>query len=486
MRAPSEPLFSVDELRAIERDAAARLPAGDPGLMARAGAAAWRRARARWPEARRIAVCAGPGNNGGDGYVVARLAREAGCEVVVLANGAPRADDARAAAQAWTGETRPWSAAGDALATADLVVDAMFGIGLARDPDSDAAALIAALNAARGAKLALDVPSGLDADRGHAHAPCVRADLTVTFLAHKRGLWTGDAFDVRGDLVLETLGVATPASSGAKLLDAGIARVLLPRRAPSTHKGRVGHVLVVGGARGLGGAALLAAEAAARAGAGLVSLATDAAHVAAALARRPELMAFDAGDPSRCNDAIGRATWLVVGPGLGQGEWGAGLLARALAAGKPAVLDADALNRLAAASRTLPSGCVLTPHPGEAARLLGSDVAAVQRDRCAAALAIAGRHGAVVVLKGAGTVVASPDGALAIGGGANPAMASGGIGDVLAGVVAAFAAQGLAPFDAACAGVAAHAEAARRAARGLSRGLLAADVAACIAQAVGT
>ena len=433
-----------------------------------------------------MVVCAGPGNNGGDGYVVARLARDAGCAVTLLANGTPRADDARSAAAAWTGETKPWSAAGDALQSADLVVDALFGIGLARDPDADAAALIAAINDARGAKLALDVPSGLDADTGHAHAPCVRADLTVTFLAHKRGLWTGDAFDVRGELVLETLDVAVPAQSSAMLVDARVAAALLPKRAPSTHKGRVGHVLVVGGARGVGGAALLAAEAAARAGAGLVSLATDAAHVSAALARRPELMVLDAGESARFNDAVARATWLVVGPGLGQGEWGAGLLARALAAGKPAVLDADALNRLAAAPRSLPPGCVLTPHPGEAARLLGSDVATVQRDRCASAHAIAERHGAVVVLKGAGTVIASPDGALAIGGGANPAMASGGMGDVLAGVVAAFAAQGLAPFAAACAAVVAHAEAARIAAHGLSRGLLAADVAERIAQAVGT
>jgi NAD(P)H-hydrate epimerase len=197
-------------------------------------------------------------------------------------------------------------------------------------------------------------------------------------------------------------------------------------------------------------------------------------------------MSFDADDRARFDATLARATHVVVGPGLSQDTWGAALLARALAAGKPCVLDADALNLLAARPRSLPPGCVLTPHPGEAARLLGGASGDVNRDRHAAALALARRHGAVVVLKGAGTVVAAADERLAVCAAANPAMASGGMGDVLAGICGAFAAQGLDAFDAASAAVVAHAEAARLAAQGLSRGLLASDVAACVARAIGT
>jgi len=250
----------------------------------------------------------------------------------------------------------------------------------------------------------------------------------------------------------------------------------LPPRRRDAHKGDHGHVLCIGGESGAGGAVVLCAQAALRCGAGLVSVATRAAHVPALLARQPEAMAHAVEAAPALAPLLARADVVAVGPGLGQGAWGRAMLEAALGCGKPLVLDADALNLLAASPRALPADAVLTPHPGEAARLLGSDVAAVQSDREGAARVLAERLGAVVVLKGAGSLVAAPAREPRLVRAGNPGMATGGMGDVLTGVVAALRAQGLDAFDAASCGALLHAHAGDLAARDGERGLLPTDL----------
>jgi len=366
-----------------------------------------------------------------------------------------------------------------ALPKADVVVDALFGIGLSRAPDADTAALIAAINAQAGPVFALDVPSGVDADRGVAPGPAVTATRTLQFIARHVGLHTGEALECTGALELDTLGVPPGVLESvppqATLVGhAALARWLLPRRR-NTHKGESGHVLCLGGEEGGGGAIALCAEAALRSGAGLVAVATRAVHVPAILARLPEAMARAVESSDALAPMIERARVLALGPGLGQGEWAQALVAQALRAGKPMVIDADALNLLAASPRSL-HDAILTPHPGEAARLLGCGTADVQGDRLAAALALAERHGAVVVLKGAGTVIAAQGRTPRILDAGNPGMAVGGMGDVLTGVIAALRAQGLEAFDAASTGALLHSLAGDAAAWDGERGLLPTDL----------
>lgn len=434
--------------------------------MARAGQAAWQVALDRWPDAMRILVVCGPGNNGGDGYVLAHHALEAGRDVRVvrLSDHAPRGTMAVQVAQNFAeagGRVVEWSGG---LPPADLVVDAMFGIGFAGAPPGGAVALFTAIERAKVPVLALDVPSGVDADTGAVASMAVRADATIEFLLRKRGLVTGAALDHVGDCLLADLGLTEADVAAtmrvAELMQAPSLPGRLPRRSRESHKGHHGRVLCLGGDLGHGGAILLAAEAALRAGAGLVDVGTRAEHVTAMLSRRPEAMVHcvdaDASGPSALVQA---ADAIALGPGLGQDAWGRALVEASLASGKPLVLDADALNLLASMPRPLPDGCVLTPHPGEAARLLGTDTHDVQRDRYSAAHDLAQRFNAVVVLKGAGTVVAAPGSPSRVVGAGNPGMAVGGMGDVLTGVVASLRAQGLSAFDAGSFGALLHAAA---------------------------
>ena len=457
--------------------------------MDRAGAGTLRALVEHWPGMRRVAVVCGAGNNGGDGFVVARRAREAGFEVRALGVGDPGrlGPDAAAMLRAMHGvgvELEPFSAS----ALEGVVVDALFGTGLSRPVAGAPAAAIEAMNAAGAPIVAVDVPSGIDADTGCARGEAVRASLTVTFIAPKRGLVTGAGPDHCGRLELDTLGV--PASladrvpGGAVQLDYDT----LPRhsclgpRPRGAHKGSHGHVLVVGGDLGFAGAVRLAAEGAARVGAGLVSVATREAHAATVSAMRPEIMSRGVEDESAFEDLAERANVVVIGPGLGLGRWGERMFARALRHESGfLVVDADGLNHLAAAGSTPPrrDDWVLTPHPGEAARLLGVSAGEVQADRFAAARAIRERHGGVCVLKGAGTIVdAGPPHRVGVCLNGNPGMATGGTGDVLTGVIAGLAAQGAGPADAAAFGVCIHGKAGDRAARAGERGLLAGDLVA--------
>ncbi|HEX7917598.1 NAD(P)H-hydrate dehydratase [Rudaea sp.] len=474
-------LHTVAQVRELERTAidALRIPGYE--LMCRAGAAAWGQLRLRWPGARHIAVLCGVGNNGGDGYVLARLARDAGFDVVVIALGSPREGSEAAQAQA------DWRAGGGEVFSpdaqwplADVYVDALFGIGLARAVEGAARDSIEKLNAAHAPVLALDVPSGLDADTGFAPGPAVRATATITFIADKRGLHTGVAADVTGDIVVDSLGlpdeIFVRAPCDVSLLDVAAVAAALPPRARDAHKGRYGHVLAIGGDVGMGGAIRLAGEAALRTGAGLVSVATQAEHVTAINAARPELMVHAVSGIQELKPLLERASVVALGPGLGRRAWGHALWYTAIAAGKPLVLDADGLNLLANDDVALPVQAVLTPHPGEAARLLGVDIKAIARDRFAAARELAHRHHAVVVLKGAGPLIANPGGDFAVCPWGNPGMATGGMGDVLTGVIAGLLAQGFDAWDAAWTGVALHSRAGDAAARDGEAGLIASDL----------
>ncbi|MBD8873046.1 NAD(P)H-hydrate dehydratase [Rhodanobacter sp. DHB23] len=475
----SHQLYTVAQVRALDRHAIEVL--GVPGfeLMRRAAWAALSGLRRHWPQARRIAVHCGPGNNGGDGFLLAVLAREAGLLVDVLAPGEVSAgDDAATARQAWLdagGAVRPWRS-GDALPAVDVHVDALYGTGLRRAPETAVAALIEAVNASGVPVLALDVPSGLDADTGQMPGAAIRADLTVSFIAAKRGLHTGRAANVVGQLELDVLGLPESLWRDVPCDAQLLAATALPPRPRDANKGDNGHVLAIGGEHGMAGAIRLSGEAALRAGAGLVSVATRAEHLLALNAARPELMAHGVDGPQALEPLLARASVLAVGPGLGRGAWGHALWLTALDSGKPLVLDADGLNLLAREPRRFTQPAVLTPHPGEAARLLGGTVAEVEADRFAAARLLADRFRAVVVLKGSGSLVADPNGRLDVCPWGNPGMAAGGMGDLLTGIVAALLAQGCDAWQAACLGVGLHARAGDRAARQGERGLLATDL----------
>ena len=454
---------------------------GIPGydLMNRAGQRVFETLRARWPEARAITICCGAGNNGGDGYVVARLALEAGLgtQLIALKPIEELHGDARRAARDWRDCGGGFESADERL-RGDVVVDALLGTGLDRPAAGEYARLIDLINSSGRPVVAVDVPSGLSADTGMPPGVCVRADTTVSFIGAKRGLFTGQAGRWCGDPVFDDLD--TPAEihesveADAQLLDVVDLRHWLPPRPADTHKGDLGHVLVLGGAAGMAGAPVLAGRAALHAGSGLVSLATLEAHALAAMGAAPELMAFGCEDSKRLEARIGLADVLALGPGLGRGEWSSALFDRALAEDKPLVVDADGLNLLSEAPRHR-ERWVLTPHPGEAAKLLGSTVPEIQADRFSAARELARRFNAVVVLKGHGSLIAAPDDRLSVCPYGNPAMASAGMGDALTGLVASFLGQGMGEFEAACCAVLAHALAGDRAARG-RRQILASDL----------
>lgn len=475
------PLYRVESVLAIE-GAACRQGLDAATLMQRAGAAAASCLRTHWPLARRIGVLCGPGNNGGDGYVAAAALASAGLEVWIRALGTPRTAEARAARAAGLAGA-PNIAGNEAeLPDCEVWIDALFGTGLDRPVEGDFARAIEALRRARergAAVLALDLPSGLDPDRGSALGAVVKADRTLGFIAAKRGLLTATACEVVGGLEIETLGIPPqllqdqPVAAWA-LLPAAL-RNVLPQRSADSHKGRHGRVLVVGGAAGMGGALVLAAEAAARSGAGWVEAAGSSQAMLALGVRCPEVLGSALRQIGPLAARLAQADVVLLGPGLGQSALASQALQAALDAGRPLVLDADALNLLARSPRRLP-GAILTPHPGEAGRLLGLPTTAIQADRYAALDALVDRYRCVVVLKGAGTLVGAPGMLPRVIRAGNPAMASAGMGDVLAGVVAGLRAQGMEAFSAAWAGALAHAHAGDLAAGGRQRGLLASDL----------
>ncbi|MGH8458750.1 MAG: NAD(P)H-hydrate dehydratase, partial [Nevskiales bacterium] len=371
----------------------------------------------------------------------------------------------------------------DAFADAEVIVDALLGIGLTRPAEGAFRQIIDAINHAHAGGvrvLAVDIPSGLDADRGIVLGAAVKADVTVCFIGLKLGLLTGVGSHHCGRLVFAGLDIPTAAYTGltpaALRITDSQRRAALPPRRRDAHKGSHGHVVLIGGDAGMAGAIRLAGEACLRGGAGLVSIATRAAHAALITQARPELMCQGIEQLSDLDPLLARASVIAIGPGLGQSDWGHVIWDKIKSSSLPMVADADALNLLAQKPFHR-DDWVLTPHPGEAARLLGCGSAKIQADRPAAVAALAERYGGVVVLKGAGTLVQVAGEGLHVCDAGNPGMATGGMGDLLCGVIAALRAQGLDAATAARTGVHIHARAGdTAAAQAGERGLLPSDL----------
>jgi ADP-dependent NAD(P)H-hydrate dehydratase / NAD(P)H-hydrate epimerase len=477
-------LYSTAQVRALDAYAINTLSVPGYTLMKRAGEAALRYLRTRFPTAHSIVIVCGGGNNGGDGYVLARVAQAAGLTVTVLAAVPVEAlrGDARQACldfKASGGLIQPFAAS--LLSEGDVVVDALFGTGLAAAVRAEAAKVIRAINAAGRPVFALDVPSGLDSDRGVALGEAVRATGTVCFVALKTGLFVGDGPDFAGNVFFDHLEIAPPATEAfrprlTRIVEGEVARALPPRER-AANKGDFGRVLIVGSGIGMPGATRLAGEACLRVGAGLVTVAVAPENVAAIAAGRPELICLPLANDHDLVEALARTDVVAIGPGLGRTAWAHAALTRVLACDKPLVIDADALNLLAAA-RVKRSNWILTPHPGEAGRLLDLSSGAVQADRLAAVDALLERYGGTVVLKGAGTLVATAGSVPGLCERGNPGMATPGAGDVLTGAIAGILAQCKDAALAARVGVWVHAMAGDSAARsGGERGLVASDIA---------
>ncbi len=449
--------------------------------MLRAGSAAYALARDSYPASRHWLVLCGHGNNGGDGYVVARLAAADGIKVTLIAcaGSRPLPPEAASARQAWL------DSGGDILPASsrwpqdiDLIIDGLLGTGLGAAPRAPYDALIEAANRASAPVIALDIPSGLLAESGAVPGAVIRAAQTLTFIALKPGLLTGQARDWVGQLHYSSLGLsdwlAKQPAQIQRITARDLGQWLKPRR-PCSHKGDHGRLLVIGGDHGFGGAIRMAAEAALRSGAGLVRVLTHVEHVGPLLTACPELMVQRLSDDA-LQQALEWADVVVIGPGLGQGDWGKNALKLLQTSDKPALWDADALNLLALHPEKRQNR-VLTPHPGEAARLLNCSTADIESDRLLAVRKLVAQYGGVALLKGAGTLIADQQGDVAIADVGNAGMASGGMGDVLSGIIGGLLAQKLPLYDAACAGCVVHGAAADLVAEKQgTRGLLATDL----------
>jgi NAD(P)H-hydrate epimerase len=477
-------LYTAAQTRELDRVAIQEHGISGMRLMTRAGRAAFAELLSRWPDLARLHIFCGVGNNAGDGFIVAELAADRGIPVIVYQVGEVgkiRGDALEARVRALAAGVQVQRADEASGLEQGVIVDALLGTGLSGAARKEYADVIGHINASSLPVLSLDIPSGLSSDTGHAAGAAVKADCTITFIACKQGMLTGAAPQYCGDLKYCDLDVPpecfTGVEAGARNLSLQECLRELPALPRHAHKGLMGSVLIVGGDHGMGGACLMAAEAAARCGAGLVTVATRAEHIGGILARRPEVMAraVDSGDDLAT--LLARARVVAIGPGLGQSPWSEQML-HAVAAGQQAlVVDADALNMLAEL-RVLTGrrdNWVLTPHPGEAARLLGVSSADVQADRYAAVRELQQRYGGVAVLKGAGSLICA-GAQVGVSSYGNPGMASGGMGDVLSGVIAGLLAQGLAPAEAACLGVCLHGRAGDVAAGTAQRGLLATDL----------
>jgi hydroxyethylthiazole kinase-like uncharacterized protein yjeF len=510
-------LYTAAQVRALDAQAIA---AGVTSyeLMQRAAVVVLNGIRQRWPQTRRLLVFAGTGNNGGDGYLVATLAHTEGFDVKVFEVGDTVciAGDAKRAREEFmtTGLSAHVGHDFDALdvyhsASDTVIVDALLGTGLrgaVRSPFDEAIRMI---NSFPLPVVAVDIPSGLASDTGWCEV-AVQAQMTISFIGLKQGLFTALGPECAGDILFHDLGTSAAVrqsdaavAPASRRIDIASAGKLLPPRSRTAHKGDCGNVLVVGGDVGYGGAALMAAQAAARAGAGTVSLATRGVHVCAALARQPEIMVSGVDEPVGADSGLmsrllERADVVLLGPGLGQSDWSRAMLSQVLqfAGDKlPLVVDADALNLLAANAQlrreisplqhAKGTGIrqrqwILTPHPGEAARLLACELEQVQQDRFDTVRQLHAVWGGACLLKGAGSLVCYEDmgeRVVQVCSEGNPGMASGGMGDVLGGIAAAFVSQGLGLGASLTAAVCVHGEAADLSAQAAGeRGMQATDL----------
>ena len=451
----SQQVYQLDRL-AIEQD---RQPA--KLLMHKAASEVWREISLRWPQARHIVVFAGPGNNGGDAFAVAMLAKQHGYNVSLFAYGDLSKQSAESAyyRQQWQavgGETREWSGS---LPACDLIVDGLLGIGLNKQLNDDWIELLQAINRCAAIRVCIDIPSGLQADTGVAMPVAVQADLTVSFIGRKIGCYLADGPDICGKRIFDDLGLSSSLTRQSEALATALDEnhLVLPHpRRNNTHKVDYGHVLIVGGQPSMSGAVRLAGMAALRCGAGLVTLCVHPDNVAIAASQHPELMVASWDEFVQL---ASKATVLVVGPGMGKTAEAEAVLQQVSAIDKAMVIDADALETPLLSS-LVAKEVVLTPHPGEAGRLLSMSAREVQQDRVAALRKLTQQWGFVSVLKGSGTLIAKDSDPIALCAAGHPGMATAGMGDVLTGMVAAYLAQGLDARDAACTAVCIHALAA--------------------------
>lgn len=454
-------LYSVEQIRLIEQKAV------DAGfchllLMKRAGFAALEWAKQSYSDVKRVYVICGGGNNGGDGFAFAQYAHLLGWHVDVGLSVSPAHVKSEASVTLLSELAslgimpKPYDAA--VCAQADLVVDALLGIGVEARLANELLSIIGSINSLKKAVLALDVPSGLNANKGSHHGDVIQADRTITFLAHKPGLVSADGADYAGVVRVESLGVKDSIYDNirpiSRLLNVTQGERGLEARKKNAHKGQFGQALIVGGDEGMLGSVMLAAQTCAYAGAGIVRVVTKSEHAPMVTVRCPEVMAY--GDRN-LSDFIDRSTVVAVGFGMTDNAWSKNLWQRVVSSDKPKVVDAGALRLLA----NNPYHCdnwILTPHPGEAAALLGISSREVQADRLAAVVALQAKFGGVVVLKGSGTLVYDGKEAQICDFG-DGALSTAGMGDVLAGMITALVAQGMSLPVAAVQGVMLHAKA---------------------------
>ena len=500
------PVLSRAEVRELDRRAESEAHIPTLALMERAGSGATALILEHFPQARRVVVVCGVGNNGGDGFVVARLLCEKGCSPSVFLVGDPAKlrGDALHNSRLWTDagpsltlvDADSLSELRAALGDTELIVDALFGTGLDRDVDGLPRAAIELMNGAAAPKVALDLPSGIDADTGAPLGVAVRALATATFAAKKRGLLTPSGAAHAGAVHVVSLDIpdeiAERVGYGAAELEARDVIETVPRRGPSSHKGESGRILILAGSHGKIGAGLLVAEGALRAGGGLVTLAGEPTTAAVYESRVLEAMTarIDPADPEgSLAPYLERADAVALGPGFGLDAFARRIVDHvALGWAGPVVLDADALTCFEGRAEALAAARgprVLTPHAGEMARLVGGSAASVQADRFGAVSRAVALTRQTVLLKGAWTLVAAPDAPVAVNPTGHAVLATGGTGDVLSGVIAALLVFAP-PFRAACAGAFVHGRAAAELARerGVDRGLLAHEIAAAIPAAL--
>ena len=535
-------LFSTEQVRELDRIVIEETGISGYELMQRAGRFSYDTLKKTWPDVTEICVFCGSGNNAGDGYVLAKLAAKESKTVSVVNCFNPeklKGDAKRVYQDLLATNVKPINERIENchrfLQTFDrkmgqnlVIVDAIFGTGLKRNIDDDYLIdLIETIsfygysgfdNPLRGQVLSIDIPSGLNADTGSVMGAAVKASVTATFMGTKKGMLTNDGPDYSGKIVFSSLDIQYESyKSLARNLGEAHARILnlgdyisqwdrdgirlhsltnfLVLRKRNSHKGNFGHVLIIGGDEGYLGASQLAAQAAMRVGAGLVSVATRKSHAAQLSVRVPEIMCHGVETLDELMPLIKRANVIAIGPGLGQSEWAKLLFARVLESDLPIIIDADALNLLSEEEQSS-SNWVITPHPGEASRLLKTDVNTIQSDRFQSAKMLHEKYQGPVVLKGCGSIVADSRGNLFVCDVGNPGMSSGGMGDVLTGVIAGFIAQGIEMDevtyrdwnrisdeddidvigDATKLGVLVHAYAADLAAGSMERGLMATDL----------
>jgi len=482
----SQTIYTAAQVKELDRYASESFSISGNVLIERAGEAAFQLLLSQWPNSKRLLVLCGTGNNAGDGFVIARLAAEQEINVQVMQVGDINKlhGDALAAQQRLLGSgvvPHTYSTTQDLeLSRYDVIIDAMLGTGVHGNVDGNYAEVINVLNSADTPVFSIDIPSGLNADTGMPQGLAVKANLTITYVGIKQGLITGDGPEYSGKVVFNDLKLPKAlydmCSPAGYQLDYEKLTRLLPRRLRNAHKGDFGHVVLIGGAPGMPGAIRLAGEAAARSGAGRVTIVTHPEHAATLNTSRPELICYGVEQVEEIFPLLALASVIGIGPGLGQSKWAQDLLVVAIESGLPLVVDADALNLLAESNQVY-DNWILTPHPGEAGRLLGKSSSEIQRDRFSSVKEISEQFGGIAVLKGLGTLIKSKEGLPSVCPYGNPGMATGGMGDVLTGIIVGLIAQGLSNLQATELGVAIHSKASDEAAKVLGeRGMLASDL----------